>query len=267
MEQLYEKYLNIQLFATKYRNYELLKDKFDSYDDFKNKMQTFEYVLHTFNDPKNKGPNNTIHLYMFKHDSKFISLTTQFKKILDRHSTDKTTIIMITKEELNIYRKKSIKLYTNLKIKNYLHRHFIMEMNQGPLCSKHTILTQLETRAVCFDIMAHAHKFPAIFESDVQVIWIGGEVNDLIKIEAISEITGLSIHYRIVTPASGKVVQSTRAEKNMPAKALAVAKAEEGEEDEEDLEEVEVIEELEADEDNPGEDYTDDYVDNADEAE
>lgn len=210
MEQLYEKYLNIQLFATKYRNYELIDESFENYENFKNKMQIFEYVLHKFKNPKN--PTRNIDLYLFKHDSKYISQTIMFKKILDRYNTEQT-IIMITKEELNVYRKKSIKQYKNLSIKNYLHRHFIIEINKGPLCSKHTILTSEETRAVCYDIMSHGHKLAAIFESDPQNIWIGGEVNDLIKIESFSEITGKSIRYRIVTPSSGKVLQSPAFEK------------------------------------------------------
>jgi DNA-directed RNA polymerase subunit H (RpoH/RPB5) len=217
MEQLYEKYLNIQLFAIKYRNYELIDEGFENYENFKNKMQIFEYVLHKFKNPKD--PNRIIDLYLFKHDSKYISQTINFKKILDRYNTEQT-IIMITKEELNVYRKKSIKQYKNLSIKNYLHKHFIIEINKGPLCSKHTILTPEETKAVCYDIMSHGHKLAAIFESDPQNIWIGGEVNDLIKIESFSEITGKSIRYRIVTPASGKVLQSPAVEKKEPTEAL-----------------------------------------------
>lgn len=205
MEQLYEKYMNIQLFAIQYRKYTLLDDAFETYDNFKNKMQIFEYILHKFSDPKH--PDKIIDLYLFKHDSKYISLTAQFKKILDRYNSEQT-IIMITQEELNVYRKKSIKQYKNLTIKNYLHKHFIMEMNRGPLCSIHSILTPAETKAVCYNIMTHGHKLPAIFESDPQNIWIGGEINDLIKIESYSEITGKSIRYRIVTPASGKVLQN-----------------------------------------------------------
>jgi DNA-directed RNA polymerase subunit H (RpoH/RPB5) len=205
MEQLYEKYLNIQLFTTKYRKYELIDESFETYENFKNKMQIFEYVLHKFVNPK--FPDKVIDLYLFKHDSKYISLTAYFKKILDRYNTEQT-IIMITKEELNVYRKKSVKQYKNLVIKNYLHKHFIIEMNRGPLCSVHTVLSMEETKAVCYDIMSHGHKLAAIFESDPQNIWIGGEINDIIKIDTYSEITGKSTHYRIVTPASGKILQS-----------------------------------------------------------
>lgn len=244
MEQLYEKYLNIQLFTIKYRQYILLDDNFESYETFKNKMQIFEYVLHKFKNPK--FPDKIIDLYLFKHDSKYISLTAYFKKILDRYNTEQI-IIMITKEELNVYRKKSIKQYKNLIIKNYLHKHFIIEINRGPLCSVHTVLSTEQTKAVCYDIMAHGHKLAAIFESDPQNIWIGGEINDLIKIETYSEITGKSIHYRIVTPTSGKVLQSPaiiKKETSEPSNDLK----------------LETIKETSDSDIEIGEDYDDDYI-------
>ena len=206
MEQLYEKYTNIQLFATspKYRGYKLLDKEFYNYEEFKSKMQIISYIQHKFHDQRHQ---TDIDIYLFKHDSKYITSTTDFKKILDKYTS--ASIIMITKEELNIYRRKSINQYPNLNIKNYLHKHFIMEMNKGPLCSKHTVLSPEEVRRVCYSLKVHAHKLPAISAADPQNIWIGGEINDLIKIEAYSEITGHSIHYRIVTPASGKVLQNS----------------------------------------------------------
>ena len=204
MEQLYEKYEKIQLFATKYRGFTLTDEKFYDYDEFKNKIQILEYIMHTFDNPKTGKP---VDIYLFRIDSKYILNTINIKKILDKYN-DKRHIIMITKKELNVYLKKTIKKYPNLNIKNYLHRHFIMELNRGPLCSKHTILTPDEVRSVCYSTMAHGHKFPAIFESDPQNIWIGGEINDLVKIESYSEITGKTISYRIVTPSSGKVIQN-----------------------------------------------------------
>lgn len=244
MEQLFEKYQNIQTFAIKYRNYTLLDKKFDNYETFKNKMQVFEYIIHKFHCPK---INKDVDIYLFKHDSIYISSTINFKKILDRYPNDHI-IIMITKEILSTYRRKSIKQYPHLNIKNYLHMHFIMEINTGPLCSKHTILTPDEVRNVCYTFMSHGHNFPSIFDTDPQVIWIGGEINDLIKIEPYSEMTGKTVRYRIVTPTSGKVVQNpTNEKKIIPIVADATMNV--------------INEEVSELEDN-AEDYIDDYVEN-----
>lgn len=259
MEQLFEKYNNIQLFATKYRGYKLLNgEKFYDYEEFKNKMQSFAgFVMHKF---KNSNPSRKdVDIYFFKHDSKSISSTLEFKKILDRYNNKEHMIILITKEALNVYRNKTIKQYTHLSIKNYFHKHFVMEMNKGPLCSKHSILTPAENKALCYHIMAHGHNLKAIFESDPQNIWIGGEINDIIKIEPYSEITGKKIEYRIVTPASGKVLQTFGAKKKVTTKPGAT-EDDEGEGDGEEIEE----EELEP----PEEDYIEDeYIEELEEAE
>jgi DNA-directed RNA polymerase subunit H (RpoH/RPB5) len=206
MEQLFEKYKNIQLFAINYRKFKLLDKGFMSYSDFKTDIQRYEYVLHKFKNHKNQN----VDLYLFKDESKFITSTINFKKILDRYNGDHI-IILITKEELNIYRRKSIKQYPQLNIKNYLHKHFLIEMNKGPLCSVHTILTPDEVRDFCNGILAHGHSLPALIENDPQAIWIGAEINDVVRIDCNSEITGKTIRYRIVTPSSGKVMQSSGA--------------------------------------------------------
>jgi DNA-directed RNA polymerase subunit H (RpoH/RPB5) len=240
MEQLFEKYQNIQLFATspQYRNYKLIEPEFYDFNTFKSNMQILGYVSHTFENQKTKKP---IDIYFFKEDSKYISSTNDFKKILDKYKSE-YNIIMITKHPLNVYRMKSIKQYSHLNVKNYLHKIYIMEINKGSLCSKHTVLSPEENKRVCYELLAHAHKLPAISESDPQNIWIGGEVNDVIRIDRISEISGHSINYRIVTPASGKVLQSSSVGKLPPKKIKS------------------------QDEDNVsdnGEDYNDEYDDSA----
>jgi DNA-directed RNA polymerase subunit H (RpoH/RPB5) len=216
MENLYEKYQNIQLFATKYRNLTLIDEKFLAYNEFKNNMQLNEYVSHEFHNPKNNKP---LHIYFLINGSRHIKDTKNFKKLLDRFRNE-THLIMITKEELSIYCKKALRNYRDIYIKNYLHRHFVIEMNRGPLCSQHTILTPEEIKRVCYSTMSHAHKFPAISMNDPQIIWIGAEINDVIRIDSYSQITGKVITYRIVTPKHGKIIQSNIiAKKNIHAKS------------------------------------------------
>ena len=258
MEQLFEKYANIQIFATQkdFRGYELLDDTFLQFEDFKNKMQTTGYIMHKFLNPK-RTDDNQIDIYLFKPDSKYLTSTINFKKILDQYDNKSIhNIIMITKEELSVYRKKSVKQYTNINLKNYLHKHFIIQINKGPLCSKHSILSIEETRKMCFDLMTHGHKLPGIFIDDPQNIWIGGEINDIIKIESFSEMTGLSIRYRVVTPTSGKVAQSMIAknledEKEEIKKEITQKLEKSNEDDDENEDEIE--EELN--------EYEEDYVD------
>ncbi len=247
MEELFEKYKNVQLFAMNYRKFTTPTPKFLEFDEFKNKMQTNGYIQHNFHNPRT---NNPIDVYLFRAESKFITSTVNFKKLLEKYdSKSKHDIIMITKEELNVYRRKSVRQFKNLNVKNYVHKHFIIELNKGPLCSKHTLLSKEEVKTLCYDLMAHGHKLPAIFVDDPQCIWVGGEINDIIKIEANSEITGKTVRYRIVTPSSGKIIQATY--KPIADEAVKT-KTEEDLKKEESEEPIEHEEEYE-------EDFVDDY--------
>ena len=82
-----------------------------------------------------------------------------------------------------------------------------MEISEGPLCSKHTILSNAEVRSLCSrDLIIHPLSLPSISFTDPQNIWIGGELGQVIKIESISEITGKTIRYRLISPDSGKLI-------------------------------------------------------------
>jgi hypothetical protein len=123
--------------------------------------------MHTFKDTRSNNDaknDKLIDIYLFKKDSKYVTVTAHFKKLLDSYKSART-VILITKEPLTVYRRKTIKNY-DLNIKNYLHRHFIIEINKGPLCSKHTPLSVEETKHVMISLMTHGHKLPSIFEND-----------------------------------------------------------------------------------------------------
>lgn len=253
MEQLFDKYGNIQKLLINYRQYELVEgEQFMTFEDFKNKMQLTGYIMHHCKHTKNGA---LLDVYLFKHDSKYIKTTSEFVKLLDRYR-DAMNLMIFTKELLSIYIDKAIKRYPNLGINNYLHKHVIIELNKGPLCSVHTILTPEETKQVCIDLMTHGHHLPAISVNDPQNIWIGGQVNDIIKIEAKSETTGKTIRYRIVTPSTGKIEQSNKIKKIKFPNFTEIAK---------ELDNIaatpDEIDNVKDEADDENEDYVDDYMD------
>ena len=203
MEVLYKKYLNIQKFITEYRKYKT-DDKFYDFDSFKKAIQIEQYVLHKCTDTK-KGKN--VYIYIFRDQSKYLKTTPQFKRLLDKLPEDPLDIIIISKDILSIYINKALSKYTHLKIYNYMYRYFSLEISEGPLCSKHTILSNAEVRTLCSrDLIIHPLSLPSISFTDPQNIWIGGELGQVIKIESISEITGKTIRYRLISPDSGKLI-------------------------------------------------------------
>jgi DNA-directed RNA polymerase subunit H (RpoH/RPB5) len=203
MEQLYEKYLNIQKFVTDYRQYKLL-DPFLEYNVFKKTIQVDQYIKHMCIDTRKERP---VYLYLFNNVSKYTKTTPQFKRLMDKTSNDPADVIIISKSELSIYINKALIKYTHLNVSNYLHKYFAIELSTGPLCSHHQVLSNSDVRLLCSrDLIIHPLSLPSIAINDPQNIWIGGELGQVVQINSISEITGKTIRYRIVAPDSGKVM-------------------------------------------------------------
>ena len=212
MEQLFKRYKNIQIFITEYRKYKI-EEPFYDYEKFKQIMQVDHYLIHKCINTKKEKP---VLIYLFTDYSSYINTTPQFKKLLDHSSKEPADIIIITKVELNIYIKKSLIKYPQFNVYNYLYSHFTIEISKGPLCSKHSILSDAEVDKLCAgELIIHPLSLPAISISDPQNIWIGGELGQVIKISSISEITGYSIRYRIVSPDTGKIVNIKNYNKNV----------------------------------------------------
>jgi DNA-directed RNA polymerase subunit H (RpoH/RPB5) len=203
MEVLYEKYINIQKFITEYRQYKL-HDQFIDFSTFKKTIQIEQYIRHICTDVKN---DKLIYIYLFHDNSKYIKTTPNFKRLMDKLPEEPANVIIISKIELSIYINKSLLKYPHLKVYNYLHKYFAIEISQGPLCSIHSILSNTDVRNLCSrELIIHPLSLPSISINDPQNIWIGGELGQVIKIVSISEITGKTIRYRIVSPDSGKMI-------------------------------------------------------------
>lgn len=203
MEILYEKYTNIQKFIIDYRQYKI-EDEFHDFAAFKKIIQIEQYVLHKCLNPK-KGKNT--YIYIFRENSKYLKTTPHFKRLMDKIPEEPTDVIIISKNELSVYINKALSKYNHLRIYNYMHKYFSIELSMGPLCSKHTILSNNEVKLLCSrDLIIHPLSLPSISINDPQNIWIGGELGQVVKIESISEITGKTIRYRIISPDSGKLI-------------------------------------------------------------
>jgi DNA-directed RNA polymerase subunit H (RpoH/RPB5) len=217
MEQLYKKYINLQKMLVTYRKYHM-NEVFLKYDDFKKTIQNVGYVTHTAvkykgDDKKtdtgvNDSINNNIRVYLFKKNNIYVKSTPYFKKLIDKLGSDKLDLIIISKNPLSIYINKSLLKYKHLNVYNYLHRHFILDLPNGPLCSPHQILTGSEIEQLCAkDLITHPLSLPTIYINDPQIVGLNADIGDIIKITSISEITGYVNRYRIVAPENGKIQQ------------------------------------------------------------
>lgn len=198
-DTLYQKYLNIQKFIIEYRKYDIL-DKFLDKDAFAKAILREHYVKCRCRDPRKQ---KNIDILLLKADNKYMKSTINFKKLISNLEKESQNIIIISKDPFSVYIKKLLqKLPNTINITNYQHKHFSVEIPKGPLCSKHTILTQSEVQQICSnELMIHPLGLPSILVSDPQCIWIGAEIGQVIRIESLSEITGKAIRYRMVVPS------------------------------------------------------------------
>ena len=197
---LYQKYLNLQKFIVKYRNYEAIGGFLDN-KSFNKQMLTDHYIKCECINHRSRDEDKKIYIYLLKTDCKHLKTTSAFKKLILSLGKNPVNVIIISKDLLNIYIKKQIAKLPNLNIQNYLHKHFVNEIPKGPHCSAHRILTPDEAKNICNKhLLANQLSLPSIIVTHPQCIWIGAEIDDIIEINSISELSGKSIRYRIVKP-------------------------------------------------------------------
>ncbi len=197
----YNRYKNLNEFAITYRKYvpvtNILNEK-----DFATTIKTKQYIKMEY-----LNSNRNVYIYLLGIDSKYSSTSNDLKTLL-APIKDPTDVILISKDKLGPHLNKTIIAYTkinnHINIHSYLYENFDLIIPKGPLCYPHRILSQdeiinlLNNEAYCKLI-----NLPEILVSDVQCIWLGANVGDVIEIKSLSDISLEYIHYRVVVPVSG----------------------------------------------------------------
>jgi len=70
-------------------------------------------------------------------------------------------------------------------------------------------------------------NLPKILINDVQCIWIGAELGDVIRIKMASDITGTCYQYRVVVAKSGRVISFRNNADNVEEEAVGEEEDEE----------------------------------------
>lgn len=205
MEGLYRIYQNIMLFASpKYRNINLDKPIGSPNESppnmpekqFTTVLRQNEYILHSGHNSAGEG----VYLLIFMPNSKFIKTKEYRDKLLSKLTVTepKCHLYIFSDQELSTHVRKNIRQYKNISTKMYLFVNFTIEINRGPLCSVHKILSKEQSESLCQALKTTKMCFPKIYENDPQIIWIGGEVGDVIEIRSRSYVAGQKVYYRVV---------------------------------------------------------------------
>lgn len=181
-------YRNVIIFATKYRGYTIKSDTLCE-KKFKETMQIDHYIRIDCEDS-----SSNICILIMKHDSKYMHASQKFKQLL--YSINTNEVIIITYKPPTVYIKKAIDEDKHI-IHNYYYKHFVIEVPIGPLCPRHTIMSNEDAEALLKELNLTYDAFPVILTNDPQCIWLGAKAGQLIQIDALSEIAGKAVRYRI----------------------------------------------------------------------
>jgi DNA-directed RNA polymerase subunit H (RpoH/RPB5) len=201
-DEQYQQYKNLHIFARDWMKYQTNDAELSS-DNFRKQMQADQYVKLSY---LNSNTSRPVLIYLLEKTSKYANSSQDLKRLLTKIK-EPSDVILVSYEPLKTYAMRSIGLFTHLQVKCYLHENFALIIPHGPLCYPHRILSDEEVNRLLNDeLNCYLVNLPKILQSDVQCIWIGAEVGDVIEITSLSDIMGESVTYKVVANKSGKIV-------------------------------------------------------------
>lgn len=150
-------------------------------------------------------------------NSKFASQSPEFVTLMkripgfDHEKRDfNLDVIIISQYELSSHIQKKIELYKNFgtdsagftNIEDYQYHVFrsnIMDPKHS-FVPPHRLLTKDEENAMLTGIHSEKKDLPRIHQNDPPIVWIGGEVGDVVEIQQYSESAAISYEYRVIIP-------------------------------------------------------------------
>lgn len=120
-----------------------------------------------------------------------------FQKLLNNIKLDKKELVLVSHRYIST----NIREYANannINLYSYTYSIFLIDITKAPMVPEHILLTPEEAdefrRTASCDML---NNLPKISILDVQAIWLGARIGDIIKIIRMSESTGYSVYYRV----------------------------------------------------------------------
>jgi DNA-directed RNA polymerase subunit H (RpoH/RPB5) len=193
-------YDNLWLMLEKYRGYTM--GPRTKKEEAMGMIQRNEYVKIQATDTS----GHPVHVFVISRGSKY-GLVDQFKLLIRKVKDPRCSILFVTHTPFSSYLRKEVNsMSESIRIFNYLHMHFCIEIPKGPHCAPHSILSPEEARhLILHELHCHPQALPRIRVDDSQAIWIGAEVGQIVRIVSESPIGGYTCKYRVVVPAVARI--------------------------------------------------------------
>jgi DNA-directed RNA polymerase subunit H (RpoH/RPB5) len=200
-DKQFTQYENLHVFALKWRKYlqvSIPKNK----DAFRKEMQFQEYTRLDYTNNSGKP----VQIFLLAEAGKYDNSSQDLKRLLAK-IREPTDVILVSVDNFKVYSRRAIDIFKHLRVKTYLHENFNLIIPNGPLCYPHRIMSHDEVdRLLNEELCCQLINLPKILVEDVQCIWRGAELGDVIEIIMPSDISGYAIQYRVVVAKSGRVI-------------------------------------------------------------
>jgi DNA-directed RNA polymerase subunit H (RpoH/RPB5) len=199
-------YHNLLIFAKDWRKYQVQHNTLTT-DEFRKVMQYDQYIKIDCIDQKKNKP---VLIYFMSKNSKYAEQSHQFKKIISK-ITDPSDVIIVMENNPKLHITRAIiSFHKHLSIFTYKHQNFSLVVPLGPLCYKHRILEKKEVYELLNnELFCNLVNLPKILVNDVQCIWIGAEIGDVVEITNYSDINGEYVYYRVVVGRAGRMIATS----------------------------------------------------------
>lgn len=198
----YQQYLNLHIFAKDWRKYKQKQPPLDK-NKFRTSMMSNSYVELKYAQPRTGRPVN---IYLLAKNNPCSRKVDDLRKLLVKNK-EPSDVILVSDEKFKVHPKNEIKSkkFSHLNVSCYLHENFMLVVPKGPSCYPHRIMSSEEVNELMNNglMRSDLHDLPKILKSDVQCIWIGADIGDVIEITVGSDIIGEVIQYRLVIEESG----------------------------------------------------------------
>lgn len=166
-------------------------------------------------------PTRTFIVLLAPDSKKHLESTHNFRKLLmnvpaynPQGSEENLDIMIITPEDLsaNLMKQVSGNSRTGgdgkgaVQIYNYRYVYFSSVIPENKSVPPHRIVPREKEIEVLKALCTDKNRLPKIQKSDSPCVWIGGEINDLIEIDEVSESTAIRRIYKVVIAAKNKTV-------------------------------------------------------------
>jgi DNA-directed RNA polymerase subunit H (RpoH/RPB5) len=200
-DEQFAQYNNLHVFALGWRKYRQVSIPKKN-DAFRKEMQFQDYTRLDYMNSSGKP----VQIFLLAKSGKYDNSSQDLKRLLAK-IREPTDVILVSADPFKIYSRRAIDIFKHLRVKTYLHENFNLIIPNGPLCYPHRIMRHEEVdRLLNEELCCQLVNLPKILVEDVQCIWRGAELGDVIEIKMPSDISGYVIQYRVVVAKSGRVI-------------------------------------------------------------